>query len=393
MRPQVVTYSCVYITDANGGSLLRKNRKITDILINHFDGNRLAANAVVVLLALGVLPFIINSIILLVSPERAYRTLRIILKGGTDILWIAAAMIGTKYYPTKRNRILMWTLFWYMLGDIAVMFSYPVGGVLYCFGHLFMMRAILETTYIHRWQKIALIFCILGSITLLLCFVKDPKLIIVGAIYAIIVTSTMVLALSNRFFWLAEIVFVVSDVTGLLRVSLSNNKYTYFVTTTIYFIAFLMLCISVYSTNRKEVVTWSDLFSMLNDSKRMEVSFWVCGRWALGLIRGDKHYSYRSIDLAYDIDHVDEFLTWIKHARYEAKHRYSDGVRSYYSEKYGELRIFPCLFEPDGSAVLTVQNGKKLLLDEGFFEDVHVLGKTIPCIAPGGAELIRELLD
>jgi hypothetical protein len=367
-------------------------KKVTDILIKHFDGNRSAANAAVLLIAAGLLLFIINSVILLISPERAYRTLRIFMKAGTDIFWLAAAMLGTKYYPTKRNRILMWTLIWYTLGDIAVMYSYPVGAVLYCFGHLFMMWAILETTYIHRWQNITLILCALGAIALLLCFVKDPKLIIVGSLYAIIVTATMVLSLSNRFFWLAGIVFAASDITGLLRVSLSNNKYTYFVTTTIYTAAFLMLCVSVYSTSRKEVVTWYDLFSMLNDSNRMEISFWVCGRWALGLIRGDKHYSYDRIDLAYDVDHVDEFLAWIKHARYEGKHRYAGGVRSYYSEKYGELRIFPCLFEPDGSAVLTTENGDRLQLDKGFFEDVRVLGRTIPCIAPGGAELIRDLL-
>lgn len=71
---------------------------------------------------------------------------------------------------------------------------------------------------------------------------------------------------------------------------------------------------------------------------------------------------------------------------------FSAAVRSYYSEKYSELRIFPCLFEPDGSAVLTTENGDRLQLDKGFFEDVHVLGRTIPCIAPGGAELIRDLL-
>ena len=228
-------------------------KKVTDILIKHFDGNRSAANAAVLLIAAGLLLFIINSVILLISPERAYRTLRIFMKAGTDIFWLAAAMLGTKYYPTKRNRILMWTLIWYTLGDIAVMYSYPVGAVLYCFGHLFMMWAILETTYIHKWQNIMLILCALGSITLLLHFVKDPKLIVVGALYAIIVTATMVLSLSNRFFRLAGIVFAASDITGLLRVSLSNDKYTYFVTTTIYTAAFLMLCVSVYSTSRKEV--------------------------------------------------------------------------------------------------------------------------------------------
>ena len=372
---------------------MKINGKINEKLINHFDGNRSAAHTAAGLFAMGALVFIINIIILFAAPEGAFRTLRIFMKAGTDIFWIAGAMLGTKYYPTKRNRILMQTLIWYALGDVAVMFSYPVGGALYCVGHLFMMWAILETTYIHKWQIVILILCALVSVALLLKLLDDPKLIIVGALYAIIVTSTMALSLSNRFFWLAGIVFVISDITGLLRVSLSNNKYTYFVTTTIYFAAFLMLCMSVYSTNRKEVVTWYDLFSMLNDSKSMKVSFWVCGRWALGLIRGDKHYSYDRIDLAYDVDHVDEFLAWIKHARYEGKHRYAGGIRSYYSEKYGELRIFPCLFEPDGSAVLTTENGNQLLLDEGYFEDVRVLGKTIPCIAPGGAELIRDLLN
>ena len=34
-------------------------------------------------------------------------------------------------------------------------------------------------------------------------------------------------------------------------------------------------------------------------------------------------YSYDHIDIAYDIDHVDEFRGWIEHAGYELKHKYS----------------------------------------------------------------------
>ena len=376
-----------------GGCCLHTDKKTTNKLTAHFDGNKSMMYIAVGLFAAGTLAFIINSIILLSSPERAFRTLRIVLKAATDLFWIVAAWLGTKYYPTKRNRLLMGTLIWYVLGDIAVMYSYIIGAVFYCIGHLFMLWAILETTRIRRWQIITLLVCFLGSLLLLLNLVQETELIIAGIVYALIVTSVMVLSLSNRFFWLAGIVFMVSDITGLLRISLSNNKYTYFVTTAIYTASFLMLCLSVYSTNRKEVVTWNDLFSMLKDSKSMDVRFWVCGRWALSLIKGNRHYSYDRIDLAYDIDHVDAFLAWLKHARYDAKHRYSGGVRSYYSEKYGELRIFPCLFEQDGSAVLTMENGNQHVLDEGFFEEVHVFGKTIPCIAPGGQDLIRDVIS
>ena len=73
------------------------------------------------------------------------------------------------------------------------------------------------------------------------------------------------------------------------------------------------------------------------------------------------------------------------------KHRYAGGVRSYYSEKYGELRIFPCLFEPDGSAVLTTENGDQLQLDKGFKMCVYE-GRTDPCIAVTQGKMIRDLL-
>lgn len=89
---------------------------------------------------------------------------------------------------------------------------------------------------------------------------------------------------------------------------------------------------------------------------------------------------------------MDEFLAWIKHARYESKHKYAGGVRNYYSERYGKLKIYPCMFEADGSAILTTENGTRLILDEGYFEDISVFGRTIPCIAPGGQELIKEAI-
>lgn len=272
--------------------------KFMNKLTDHFAGDRTAAYTAIGLFAAGFLAFIVNSVFLLASPIGAYRTLRVVLKAEMDLFWVAAAALGTKYYPTKRNTILIRTLIWYTLGDIAVMYSYPAGAVLYCVGHLYLMWALIDTTNVRKWQPAAMAVCLPLSLILLIVLVDDPLLISAGTLYAVIVVATMVLSLTNRFFWLAGIVFAVSDITGLLRLSFMNNDHTYFVTTSIYTAAFLMLCMSVYSTNRKEVVTLYDLFSMLNDSKAMHVSFWVCGRWALGLIRGDRRFSYDRIDLA-----------------------------------------------------------------------------------------------
>lgn len=366
--------------------------KILKKFTDHFEGSRKMAILVLLLFAAGILIFIVNNTVLFFVDEKEYFWPRLCMKGLTDLCWVAASMLGTRYYPTKRNELLMPTLVFYMLGDIAVFFSVPVGGLLYAIGHVFMLLAIIETTYIRIWQvRLYIVFILIPAAVMLICY-DDVFLITVGILYGLIVTGVLAFSLSNRFFWLAGIVFTASDLTGALRLSLLNNKYTYVVTTAIYFAAFFMLCISVYSTNRKEVVTMNDLFRMLNDTKSKNVSFWVCGHWALGLIKGDRKYSYDHIDLAYDIDRVDEFLMWMKHARYDRKHKYAEGTRVFYSEKYGELRIFPCLFRPDGSAVLTIANGHQLELDDGFFEEVSVFGKTIPCIAPGGQELIRKVL-
>ena len=358
----------------------------------HFGGDRAKARLAFFLLAAGIIIFIANNTILFFVDDDSYFWPRLCMKGLTDLCWVAASVLGTHYYPTRRNRLLMPTLVLYTAGDIAVFFSVPAGGVLYGAGHVFLLLAIIETTYIRKWQvRLYLAFMLVPMVVMPLCY-DNLFLVTAGILYGAVITGVMVLSLSNRFFCLAGIVFWISDLTGVLRLSLLDNDYTYVITTIIYFAAFFMLCISVYSTNRKEVVTVNDLLRMLKESKGRDVSFWVCGKWALGLIKGDRKYSYDHIDLAYDIEHVDDFLLWMKHARYERKHRYSGGIRSYYSEKYGELRIFPCMFCPDGTAVLTTESGHQLELDEGFFEEVSVLGKTIPCIAPGGQELIRELL-
>ena len=367
--------------------------KILNKLTGHFEDKRKLACITAGLFALGILVFIINNTVLFFVDEEAYFWPRLCMKGVTDISWVAGAVLGTKYYPTKRNNLLMPTLIFYFLGDIAVFFSVPVGGVLYAFGHVFMLLAIVETTYIRLWQKIVFIVSLFIPIVALTKLVDQPLLLIVGLIYGAIIVAVMAFSLSNRYYWLAGIVFTLSDFTGLLRLQLMDNKYTYVVTTFIYFAAFFMLCISVFSIQRKEVVTWNDLFTMLKAAKQSHVRFWVCGSWALGIIKGNRRYSYEAIDVAYDVAQEDAFLMWLKHGRFEKEYGNKGLASRYYSEKYGTLRAYPCTFNEDGSAVMVTEKGHQLELDEGFFRLVRVLFRKVPCIVPGGIRQIKELLN
>ena len=360
--------------------------------LNHFEGNRSMTNLALGLLTLGIMIFIANNTILFFVNEKEYFWPRLCMKALTDICWVTAAMLGARYYHTKRNVLLIPTLIFYTLGDIAVFFSVPVGGLLYGIGHVFIILAILETTYIHRWQRVIHVFLILIPVSVMLAYYTDPVYIAAGMGYGLIIATVLAFSLSNRFFWLAGLVFAASDLAGIIRLSVLDNKVTYVITTTIYFVAFFMLCISVYSTNRKEVVTWNDLFRLLKDSKLKGVSFWVCGKWAIGLIRGNRRYSYDHLDMAYDIDNVEEFMMWLRHCKYERQAEGRNGIRHYYSERYGNLSIYPCDIAPGGTSVLVSETGARLEIDEGFFGTVTVMGQDIPCIAPGGTQLIKDVI-
>lgn len=366
--------------------------KILDKLTHHFDDNRKLAIIATGLFALGIIVFIINNTVLFFVDEKAYFWPRLCMKGVTDISWVTAAILGTKYYPTMRNNLLMPTLIFYFLGDIAVFFSIPVGGILYAFGHVFLLAAIVETTYIRFWQKVVFYVSMLIPIVTLLLFVSDYKLILIGLVYGGIITAVMAFSLSNRYYCLAGIVFTVSDFTGLLRMQLMNNKYTYVITTFIYFAAFFMLCISVFSIQRKEVVTWNDLRRLLKTAKKRHVAFWLCGSWALSIIKGKRRFSYEAIDVAYDADKEDAFRSWLKQGRFDKEYERKGGVSRYYSEKYGSLRAYPCTFREDGSAIMIAEKGHRLELDKGFFRDVRIIFRKVPCIVPGGIRQIKELL-
>ena len=110
------------------------------------------------LYAAGIIVFIINCIYIYpVYETRAEHFLpRMIMKALINLLWAAAAVLGARFYPTKRNRMMIPALILFVVGDTGTLISFPLGGVFYAAGHIFMLIAIIETTYIRKWQKIVL---------------------------------------------------------------------------------------------------------------------------------------------------------------------------------------------------------------------------------------------
>ncbi len=122
--------------------------KVTDRInriMNHLGGKKPLGYLVLCLYAVGIMVFIINCIYIFSVYENRedYLLHRIIVKALINLPWVAAAAVGTKYYPTKRNRMIIPALILFMIGDVSTLISFLLGGIFYAAGHIFMLLAIV----------------------------------------------------------------------------------------------------------------------------------------------------------------------------------------------------------------------------------------------------------
>ncbi len=361
------------------------------LLLSHFRQDRKKASLALALLWAGIAVFAVNNTVLFfVRDEAAYFYPRFFMRLITSSLWLASAVIGTGYNRTKRNILLIPALVFYMIGDAVVFFSIPASAAFYGIGHFFLLGAILETTYMHRYQKI--IYGMFFPVPFIAMFIYFQGITLTGffgIIYGLVCIAAMAASLSNRFYRLAGITFMVSDLAGLLRIALLDTKVTYVFTTTVYYASIFLLCASVYNSSRKEVVTWSDLLSIFG-KKSEDTRMWLCGSWGMNMILGKRQFSDRQMELAYDTEEEESFAQWRKDNRYTST---EDAPYRYYSEKYGNLTVYPCRFNPDGSAKLETPRQVELDMDSDYFRNARMLRKTIPCIAPASQNIMSDALN
>lgn len=361
-------------------------------LIACFGSERKRSLLILALFIAGIVIFVLNNTILFfVEDEKNYLIPRLIMRFLTSATWYWAACLGTARNRTKRNYLLLASLFFYMPGDLFAMVYVPFSALFYTAGHILLIIAIMDTTSIKVYQYLAFLCGFSLTAVLFLLYFKALTLVcVIGIVYGTICSWVMAASLSNRFYSLAGLVFFVSDLTGFLRKVLMNTKPVYLVTTFIYYFSIFLLCISVFNESRKEVVTWLDMKRVLLSADKRFLKVFLAGRWGMNLVLGHKKFFYEKMDIAYSFDEKEKVLEWLKASSYMIEEGHEDGVLECYSEKFGRLNALPFRQsgKNDGEAILIISNHKELVLDAGFFTSVKSFGKTIPCLVPGANLLV-----
>lgn len=370
-------------------------------LQDFYNGDRKKSLITLILFLSGIFVFVANNTILFwIKDERVYLIPRLIMRFFTSSVWFAAAVMGTLKNRTKRNLYLLPCLFCYIPGDIFAMISIkyvPFSAVFYAAGHIFFVIAIMETTYIKKYQYIAFFLGSLLAIGLMLWYFKGITVACcVGIIYGILCSFVMATSLSNRFFCVAGIIFFLSDVAGLARKALMNTKPVYLFTTFLYYFAIFLLCVSVFNESKKNVVTWKDLKQVLKLSEKSEAKLYLAGKWAMNFVLKKFSFFTEKIEFAYNLKEKEKLRDWLSRSKYEVISDSPDGVFQCYSEKYGPLYAIPFSLEEnagdgksgdrkfeDGSVKLVTSSHKTLLLDPGFFTKTKFSKRQIDCLVPG----------
>ncbi|MHC5374705.1 nucleotidyltransferase domain-containing protein [Enterococcus sp. LJL120] len=132
---------------------------------------------------------------------------------------------------------------------------------------------------------------------------------------------------------------------------------------------------------KKELVTETDLFTVLDIIDKTDIVYFLDGGWGVDVLTGKQHRQHRDIDIDFDANYTQELLTTLQDFGYETVTDWLPARMELWHPDYGYLDIHPFIFDSDGSAKQADLEGGFYQFEKDFFTSVHYQGRLIPCIS------------
>jgi len=312
----------------------------------------------------------------------ARTVLLIVAKCVNNIPIICIAMTGMKWNRKTYSLRLIVILFLYMLGDVIATFSVGAAAVPYAFGHMLFLRLIYQNSYVSRWQY----FCVIPLFVIAMAVLFSAGLGVIftlGAIpYALLICLMTAASLNNPFYAPGGIVFILSDLAGLLSLPYKENWLTYCITNLIYYLAIILIALSVFVTRKKSVITIRELNHILENLQEHEVRYWLAGSWSANLTVGFQTWQFRDISIICDAESKEKFHEVLVKMLYLKPKEPFPASGKVYSVKYGTM-YFKFLEHTESGPVIRSNGGKIIPLDEEMFGERKLGRNTVPCLTLG----------
>ena len=273
-----------------------------------------------------------------------------------------------------RNRILIIVLIIYAFGDISAIFSVVLGGIFYLSGHLLLIYSLYVTTLITK--KHIVCFCAFASFLTLILFVlfhDDLKSFSIYFLYSIILSLKFALAISYPKYFIASLVFALSDIVGVIRLAYFDDSIFIFnvFTLAVYYAGIALYALNAYDYQTKPVVTWSNMTVLSRNLLDKDIRFCFTHGWGKDIANGKYLAMHSDAYIAVDRNDKDKLEKNLPKMEYKTVD-YFDGCNLYvyYSELFGYLNVSFRHFTENGVILgkkeYKIKNYKSIFLKVGI---------------------------
>lgn len=316
-----------------------------------------------------------------VSDYHTMMILMVMIKIIINTVLINIALIGMEHKKGYFDKKLLIVLILYAVGDIVATFSPWASGPLYTIGHILMVIILQKKTYIHKIHYV--LFVLLYILNAYLVFKCNPGVVIFIAIlfYIIPLVAFMVISFNSPFYMLAGLVFVISDVTGLFSTVVLEKWWTYIISNLIYYIAIMLISLSTFVVQEKQIVTFSEMMTVVKKLQKHNVRFWLAGSWNAGISWGMYFSQYKDIYIICDESSLNNLNDALREMTYIENDEVITTPSKLYCDKYGTMILAITDYNQNSESLVRLADEKQIVVDEEFFGTSR-FGKTvIPCVS------------
>ncbi len=141
---------------------------------------------------------------------------------------------------------------------------------------------------------------------------------------------------------------------------------------------------------KKDNVTISDLFQILDLLESAGVKYWLDGGWGVDALHGKQTRIHRDVDIDFDSRYTSELLAFLQENGFIIETDWLPNRVELYSAELGYIDIHPFVLNEDGtSRQADLQGGWYEFLPD-YFGEAILDGRTIPCISLKGQKMFHS---
>lgn len=141
---------------------------------------------------------------------------------------------------------------------------------------------------------------------------------------------------------------------------------------------------------KKEHITISDLFQILDLLESTGVKYWLDGGWCVDALHGGQTRIHRDVDIDFDSRYTDKLIAFLQENGFIIETDWLPARMELYSVELGYIDIHPFILNEDGTSRQADLQGGWYEFQSDYFGETTLDGRVIPCISLKGQKIFHS---